>query len=836
MVIARRPMAGHVNIVTERGNDCRVGDQQMDKCLSYTIHQVSSYSPNYPPNRILEDNPNDSNSRWSSESTSPPQYMTLKLSRTAIVTEILFGKHRKPHLCNVKRIKYMTLKLSRTAIVTEILFGKHRKPHLCNVKRIKVFGGMTEESMIELLDDILANDGTPETFTLKHRIVSNEFPCRYVRIQPLQTWSRAHHKPYNFSLWFVELKGRDDPSLVKDCLHWFDEYRQREAIRLCLKLNAVFLTSLRKLINLLVNDCAEVVHLVIDGDYDSVEELLEEVCEKRLFDAYIRRQDYRPVWRRLIPGAKSVRPGMRGGHQMCIDSLSQLIYLFGGWDGTQDLADLWSYDIAGHEWTRISKDTFIEGGPSARSCHKMCLDPIRKKIYTLGRYLDSSIRSIDNLKSDFYIYDIQTNRWTLVCADTASMGGPALVFDHQMCMDLEKNSIYVFGGRVLSSSDERMAANCPEQPLFSGLYQYDANTGQWRKLRDDCSAAAGVLTGGHREIKSRIGHSMLFHQKLRLLYVFAGQRQKEYLSDFFTYNVDTDEISVINDGHKSEVPAAGFTQRATIDPESHEIHVLSGLNRDKDRDRDKDKDSDRDKSANEESVKNSFWVYDILDSRWSCIYRNHNSIHVNKIIANNITNTTSGDCDLTTGNTSTAIAGTTDTANDGLSGAAQPCPRFAHQLVYDHINKCHYLFGGNPGRNQNPKLRLDDFWTLELKRLSGKELLRLCKRLVREQAFREMIDRNGSKAIQYLQNQLSQTFNHSDPEESRLFQSLATLIFRTNEWSPQPRMCPEMGSATVAVEPDLNYKNRTKVFDTIVEYFPEHMTQPKANLVDLVLI
>ncbi|CAG2121490.1 unnamed protein product, partial [Medioppia subpectinata] len=281
-------------------------------------------------------------------------------------------------------------------------------------------------------------------------------------------------------------------------------------------------------------------HLVIDGDYDSVEELLEEVCEKRLFDAYIRRQDYRPVWRRLIPGAKSVRPGMRGGHQMCIDSLSQLIYLFGGWDGTQDLADLWSYDIAGHEWTRISKDTFIEGGPSARSCHKMCLDPIRKKIYTLGRYLDSSIRSIDNLKSDFYIYDIQTNRWTLVCADTASMGGPALVFDHQMCMDLEKNSIYVFGGRVLScSSDERMAANCPEQPLFSGLYQYDANTGQWRKLRDDCSAAAGVLTGGQREIKSRIGHSMLFHQKLRLLYVFAGQRQKEYLSDFFTYNVDT---------------------------------------------------------------------------------------------------------------------------------------------------------------------------------------------------------------------------------------------------------------------------------------------------------
>ncbi len=62
---------------------------------------------------------------------------------------------------------------------------------------------------------------------------------------------------------------------------------------------------------------------------------------------------------------------------------------------------------------------------------------------------------------------------------------------------------------------------------------------------------------------------------MRLLYIFAGQRHKEYLSDFFTYNVDTDEIVIVNDGEKSEVPAAGFTQRATIDPDNHEIHVLS---------------------------------------------------------------------------------------------------------------------------------------------------------------------------------------------------------------------------------------------------------------------
>lgn len=37
-------------------------------------------------------------------------------------------------------------------------------------------------------------------------------------------------------------------------------------------------------------------------------------------------------------------------------------------------------------------------------------------------------------------------------------------------------------------------------------------------------------------------------QKKRLLYIFAGQRSKEYLSDFFTYNVDTDQVQIICDG------------------------------------------------------------------------------------------------------------------------------------------------------------------------------------------------------------------------------------------------------------------------------------------------
>jgi len=48
------------------------------------------------------------------------------------------------------------------------------------------------------------------------------------------------------------------------------------------------------------------------------------------------------------------------------------------------------------------------------------------------------------------------------------------------------------------------------------------------------------------------------------------------------------------------------------------------------------------------------------------------------------------------------------------SSVNQPCPRYAHQLVYHPIRKIHYMFGGNPGKREEPNIRLDDFWELKL--------------------------------------------------------------------------------------------------------------------------
>ena len=232
------------------------------------------------------------------------------------------------------------------------------------------------------------------------------------------------------------------------------------------------------------------------------------------------------------------------------------------------------------------------------------------------------------------MYDIVQKKWHLICEDTATVGGPRLIFDHQMCLDPEKRNIYVFGGRILSPAagyqEDRgllaasnavvqgavqgavqQAAAYISEPQFSGLYSYHIPTSTWRLLRDDpvvvnaATSSGGASGGVPVEMRSRIGHSMLFHPVDRRLYIFAGQRSKEYLNDFFTYNVDSGLVDTVTDGKRrdpAQIPAAGFTQRATIDHELNEIYILSGLSKDKDK--------------RDDNVKNSFWVYNIVENKW----------------------------------------------------------------------------------------------------------------------------------------------------------------------------------------------------------------------------
>lgn len=744
---------------------CSEEQRNTPQKLVFTIHSFSSCTANYSPENILHDKPNDQSSRWSSDNNCPPQYIILKLEQCALVESITFGKYEKTHVCNLRKFV--------------------------------IYGGLTVDHMVELASSGLKNDHIKETFSLKYVVNGNPVPCRYIKIVPLQSWGPC----FSYSIWYVELTGVHDPDTVQPCLLSYNEYRESQAIRLCLKhfrqnnyheaFESLQKRSKVKLEHPLLTELH--TNSVGKGDFEACERLIGIAEQDGLFSAYIASQDYKPQWKLISPltvAEDETRPGMRGGHQMCMDVNTEMIYLFGGWDGKTDLADFWVFSVQNDEWTCLSRNTEEEGGPSARSCHKMCIDPSRRQIFILGRYMDQNMRNTIPLKSDFYVYDIATGKWTLICDDTGAEGGPRLIFDHQMSMDSDKSTIYVFGGRVLtssSSSEER-----PSEGSFSGLYLYHIPTNTWKLKRPDYSAHQphhhhhhDILKRRAKDIKSRTGHSMLFHPESRKLYIFAGQRGKEYLSDFFTYNIDTEEINVISRGgsmgQASGVPVAGFTQRATIDPELDEIHVLSGLSKDKDK---------------EDTMKNSFWVYYIKQERWSCVYKNENN----------------------------------DQQYWKQQQHVEPCPRYAHQLVYDHIHKRHYLFGGNPGNHNKQRPRLDDFWSLELCRPTKEELLRRCTYLIRRHSFQEKAMANPMMALSYLQGDLAEMVNHDDPEETKEFQLLASRLFSPGLEVPEHLL---MGQCTEDTPPF--YASRTQLYDTLVSFFPSDMSQPKDNLIDCIL-
>ena len=150
--------------------------------------------------------------------------------------------------------------------------------------------------------------------------------------------------------------------------------------------------------------------LVLRGDFNLAEALLSraalapaesmspdddaEQAGPSLFAPFVAASVPVPIWTRLdtdpsIATADGDAPSPRGGHQLVYcapdpdgEPSGGSIFLFGGWNGSQDLADLWRFDLplrsdagAGSgRWTLVSADVTQQGGPSPRSCHKCCFD------------------------------------------------------------------------------------------------------------------------------------------------------------------------------------------------------------------------------------------------------------------------------------------------------------------------------------------------------------------------------------------------------------------------------------------------------------------------------
>jgi len=170
--------------------------------------------------------------------------------------------------------------------------------------------------------------------------------------------------------------------------------------------------------------------------------------------------------------------------------------LFGGFDGSQWLNDMYVFDFPTATWTQIQSTGLV---PSARSCPAWAKDDTH--VYIQGGY-DGVTR-----KSDFFALDLETYTWT----EMPSLGTPPSPrYFHSCC--LYGNRMYLYGGY---SGNERLA----------DMYAYDFDTNHWSQI--DCTS--GDAPSGRSSLVAQVYENSI--------YVFGGYNGSTVLNDFFRFRL-----------------------------------------------------------------------------------------------------------------------------------------------------------------------------------------------------------------------------------------------------------------------------------------------------------
>ncbi|KAH9814841.1 hypothetical protein DFH28DRAFT_894055 [Melampsora americana] len=704
-------------------------------------------------------------------------------------------------------------------------------------------------------------------------------PVRYLKLEPLS----AAGSNYNCSIWHVAVSGHDEEDLIIPALQQYEKWRASAALRLCLKhlRQTGHLEAFEALLksSALPDHSPTLVAPPIEKPFqsslpsklsssppttDKAEEIVRNAALGGLFDHWARGEPPNLTCLEIHPSSHALGrwPCPRGGHQMCIDSKRRKIWLFGGFDGYGDLADLWVYhlppldedklDLPSKQkmkmrgdhveevktgWELISPDVEEQNGPMSRSCHKMILDELTGDLYVLGRYTERlrnaeiEVSYTGHYQNDFFRFtpfsepsstqflvngDGHIGQWECISRDTESDGGPKLIFDHQMVLDSDTRKIYVFGGKVIrpnwrpplpgdSNTDSTLQAKTSlSATQYSGLYEYDLNSKIWTKLMDDTNSP--VESNEANVIPSRMGHALVLDKKRQSLWILTGERDGHYYSDLWRYHLPT---------RQSELITADYSTR------NHQNQGNPGDS----------EDWSISEQVGPEPGFSQRTTFDEQRDEWHmfcglCRDRNGTSG------SGNGNGTKKGEMmssefwrwRIEEGKWTRVVM------MADHEGTNAPPPRFAHQMVFDELTNHHYVFGGNPADSDNEPIRLGDFWRLNLVQATPDEALRRCLFGIRRQQFIEMcLTTDAVTALTYLQVDLSAVTNHCDELEAKMFRACTSYLLTTNERSAHY----DLEFQEEEEESELLSSRRT-LFEGLLKYFPKSMTEPDESLMDLV--
>lgn len=233
-------------------------------------------------------------------------------------------------------------------------------------------------------------------------------------------------------------------------------------------------------------------------------------------------------------------PSNRSGHAMAYDPIRQRVVLFGGRNGSIDLADTWEYDTVTSTWTQR-----MVTGPSAREFPAMAWDPVRNVVVLFAGQAGSTYQN------DTWTWD--GTAWAL----QSPMNRPPVRYFHSMVWDPDRQRIVMFGGEAssLDMNDtwewdgtnwtQRMTTNAPTRAVhmaaydtvrhvfvFYGGYNGGSVAGTW-ELGASNAWVSPMVTGSP---SARHGAMIGYDPVQQRVILVGGTGSGGTLGGFFTYD------------------------------------------------------------------------------------------------------------------------------------------------------------------------------------------------------------------------------------------------------------------------------------------------------------
>ncbi len=139
--------------------------------------------------------------------------------------------------------------------------------------------------------------------------------------------------------------------------------------------------------------------------------------------------DANDTWVQVYPPGS---PTPRYGHAMVYDFFNDVVILFGGHDGTDVLADTYTYSVSGNVWMNMNPGN----APPKRQKHDMAYDADSHNVILFGG--NDEINQLN----DTWTYEVSLNDWI----EMSPSNSPSPRYSHSMAYDVAEGSTVLFGG------------------------------------------------------------------------------------------------------------------------------------------------------------------------------------------------------------------------------------------------------------------------------------------------------------------------------------------------------------------------------------------------------